>query len=55
MRLRSVHPGISPERVKQETGFDIVMPSSVPTTEPPTAEELQVLRSRVDMAGRLRI
>jgi glutaconate CoA-transferase, subunit B len=54
MRLRSVHPGISPERVQQETGFEIVMPASVPTTEPPTAEELHVLRNRVDTAGRLR-
>ena len=54
MRLRSVHSGISPERVQQETGFEIVMPPSVPATEPPSAEELNVLRNRVDTAGRLR-
>ena len=33
-------PGASPEQVKAQTGFEIVMPSSVPTTEAPTAEEL---------------
>jgi glutaconate CoA-transferase subunit B len=54
MRLHSVHPGISPERVKQQTGFEIVMRPSVSTTEPPTAAELEMLRSRVDLAGRLR-
>jgi len=31
-----------------------VIPSSVPTTEAPSAEELEVLRKRVDMAGHLR-
>ncbi len=54
MRLRSVHPGISPERVKNATGFEIVMPPSVPTTEPPSAAELDALRTRVDPGGRLR-
>jgi glutaconate CoA-transferase subunit B len=54
MRLHSVHPGISPARVQQETGFEIVMPSSVKTTQPPLAEELAALRTRVDTAGRLR-
>jgi glutaconate CoA-transferase subunit B len=54
MRLHSVHPGISPERVRRETGFQIVMPPSVPTTHPPTDVELNVLRTRVDTAGRLR-
>ena len=43
MRLHSVHPGISPARVQQETGFEIVMPSSVKTTQPPLAEELRAL------------
>lgn len=54
MRLRSVHPGVSVERVKQETGFEFVMPATVPATAAPNAAELEVLRSRVDPAGRLR-
>ena len=54
MRLKSMHPGISVETVKQATGFELVIPNSPPTTEPPTEEELHALRTRVDLAGRLR-
>jgi glutaconate CoA-transferase subunit B len=54
MRLKSLHPGVSIETVKQATGFDLGIPESVPSTEAPTPEELHVLRNRVDLAGRLR-
>jgi glutaconate CoA-transferase subunit B len=54
MRVKSVHPGVTLEMVKRETGFDLMTPESVPTTEPPSTEELHVLRTRVDLAGRLR-
>jgi hypothetical protein len=40
--------------VRESTGFELVIPASVPTTAPPTAEELRALRTRVDTAGRLR-
>ena len=54
MRLKSVHPGVSVDDVKKNTGFELVIPSSVPTTEPPTAEQLHVLRTRIDGQGVLR-
>jgi glutaconate CoA-transferase subunit B len=54
MRLKSVHPGVTVDTVKENTGFQLVIPSSVPETEPPATEELKILRSRVDIAGRLR-
>ncbi|HKV53174.1 MAG TPA: CoA-transferase [Candidatus Binataceae bacterium] len=54
MRLRSVHPGVTVEMVQRSTGFELVIPDSVPTTDGPTPDELQVLRTRVDLAGRLR-
>jgi glutaconate CoA-transferase subunit B len=54
MRLRSLHPGVSADTVRENTGFDLVIPPSVPETEVPTAEELEMLRTRVDLAGRLR-
>lgn len=54
MRLRSLHPGVSAAAVRDNTGFELMIPSSVPETEPPSAEELHVLRTRVDLAGRLR-
>jgi glutaconate CoA-transferase, subunit B len=54
MRLKSIHAGISLEAVKEATGFDLIIPDTVPTTEPPSSEELHILRTRVDLAGRLR-
>jgi glutaconate CoA-transferase subunit B len=54
MRLRSVHPGVGVETVKRETGFTLEVPTTVPETEPPSADELRVLRERVDQEGRLR-
>ncbi|MCA9532499.1 MAG: hypothetical protein KC593_02425 [Myxococcales bacterium] len=44
MRLRSVHPGVSVDDVQAATGFELVIPSDVPTSREPTAEELRVLR-----------
>jgi glutaconate CoA-transferase subunit B len=54
MRLRSVHPGVSTDTVRANTGFPLVMPERIPTTERPTAEELEILRTRVDRQGILR-
>jgi glutaconate CoA-transferase, subunit B len=54
MRLKSVHPGISVDDVKKNTAFELVIPPNVPTTEPPTTEQLQVLRTRIDAQGVLR-
>ncbi|HLW70007.1 MAG TPA: CoA-transferase [Candidatus Binataceae bacterium] len=54
MRLKSLHPRVTVEAVKRATGFEMVIPESVPETTPPNAEELHVLRTRVDREGRLR-
>jgi glutaconate CoA-transferase subunit B len=42
--LTSIHPGISVEEVKDQTGWDLKVASDLATTQPPTAEYLQVLR-----------
>ncbi len=54
LRLRSVHPGVAVDRVVAGTGFPLVVPDRVPLTEPPTDEELAILRTRVDPRGSLR-
>jgi len=54
LRLRSVHPGVTVEQVRAQTGFELVIPDQVPVTAAPSVEELRVLRSRVDVAGVLR-
>ncbi|GAA1845269.1 CoA-transferase subunit beta [Pseudonocardia ailaonensis] len=53
MRLRYVHPGVSVERVREETGFDLDCAAALPTPDP-TADELAVLREQVDPQGFLR-
>jgi glutaconate CoA-transferase subunit B len=46
MRLLSVHPGVTVDEVRQNTGFDLALPEGdVPTTPEPTTEELQLMRS----------
>lgn len=54
MRLRSLHPGVTAASVQEQTGFALNPPPSVPATELPTPEELQILRTRVDRNGSLR-
>jgi glutaconate CoA-transferase subunit B len=54
LRLRSLHPGVSEAQVQAQTGFALATSARVPTTDPPTGEELRVLRTRVDRDGFLR-
>jgi dTDP-4-amino-4,6-dideoxygalactose transaminase len=51
MRLESIHRGVSVSQVKENTGFEIMIPREVPTTEPPTADQLKLLRSKIDQHG----
>jgi glutaconate CoA-transferase subunit B len=54
MRLKSLHPGVSIDDVVQNTGFELLIPPQVPVTRLPTAEQLHVLRTRIDVGGALR-
>ena len=54
MRLRSVHRGVEVKEVVDNTGFDLEIPSNVPYTEPPTIEEVETIRTRIDLEGELR-
>ena len=51
MRLKSLHPGVDLEEVREKTGFELLIPKKVPRTKPPTAKELADLRS-LDPDGR---
>ena len=50
MVLKSVHTsvGSSLEKVKEEVGWDIKVAADLHDTAPPTDEEIQILRERVD-------
>ena len=48
--LKSIHTGcgITLERIKEETGWDLNIAACLNDTEPPTAEELRILHEIVD-------
>jgi acyl CoA:acetate/3-ketoacid CoA transferase beta subunit len=52
MRVRSLHPGVTPDEVRGATGFELVLPAEVPSTRTPTPEELVLLREELDPEGR---
>ncbi|KRB04583.1 MULTISPECIES: CoA-transferase subunit beta [Pseudomonas] len=44
MRIRSLHPGVTAAQVQDNTGFELHVPDACPTTEAPTAEQLQLIQ-----------
>jgi glutaconate CoA-transferase subunit B len=51
MRVHSLHPGVTLDEVRDNTGFDLVVEGTPPETPAPEAEELFVLRHAVDSTG----
>lgn len=48
MKIDSLHPGVTPEEVRANTGFEIEIPNDLKTTPAPTSEELRLLREVID-------
>ncbi|MEU5194756.1 CoA-transferase [Streptomyces scabiei] len=48
MRLVSLHPGVTVERVEEATGFALAVPDEVPYTRDPTGKELRLIREVID-------
>jgi glutaconate CoA-transferase, subunit B len=51
MVLTQVHPGVTVDKVKENTGWDLKVASGLKETDPPTDEELHVLRNELDPDG----
>jgi glutaconate CoA-transferase subunit B len=51
MTLVSTHPGVTLQQVIENTGFTLIIPNRVGETEPPTNEEVRILRDEIDPAG----
>ncbi len=51
MRVTSIHPGATLERIQAKTGFPVAAAPDCRETEPPTAEEIRFLRERIDPLG----
>ncbi len=48
MRIRSLHAGVTLDEVRDNTGFDLVVPTTIERTVNPDDEELFLLRRTVD-------
>jgi len=48
MRVRTLHPGVTLEAVQEATAFELAVADDVTETRAPSAEELVLLRERID-------
>jgi glutaconate CoA-transferase subunit B len=51
MTLESLHPGVTIEKVRESTGWELKVADDVRETEPPTDEELRLIRDELDPEG----
>jgi glutaconate CoA-transferase, subunit B len=51
MILTSIHPGVTIKQVKTNTGWDLRIADMLRPTNPPTEEELRILRTELDPGG----
>ncbi len=51
MELRSLHPGVTLEQVRAETGWELRVSGDLRETPPPTEEELRLIREELDPEG----
>jgi hypothetical protein len=49
--LVSLHPGVTLEELRQETGGEFLVAEPLPVTEPPTPEHLRLIRREIDPFG----
>ena len=50
-RLLSIHPGVSLDKIKTQTGGDFLLAEPLPQTEVPSEDELRLMREEVDPFG----
>jgi len=48
MRLDALHPGVTVDQVLENTGFQLLLADEVRHNDPPTAQELETLRTQID-------
>ena len=51
LTLTALHPNIEVEQVRENTGWDLKVAAQLRVTEPPGAEELEILREELDPDG----
>src|SRR5581483_530032 len=48
LKLLSIHPGVSRDELRAATGFDLDVPANCPTPQPPTDEQVRLIREELD-------
>jgi glutaconate CoA-transferase subunit B len=48
MRIRSVHPGVTPQQVQEQTGFQLAVADNLSETPGPTSEQRQLIHEVLD-------
>ena len=51
MTLESLHPGVTVEQVRENTGWDLMVPAEINETASPTDDELRLIREELDPEG----
>ncbi len=51
MKLLALNPGVTVDQVVENTGFELLIPDSIEVNDPPTEEELRILREEIDPEG----
>jgi len=46
--LAALHPGVTVDKAQENTGWPLRVASGIRATDPPTAEELRILRQELD-------
>lgn len=54
MTLMSLHPGCTVEAVQEQVGWPMRVAENLVETEPPTSDELRIMREELDPTGRYR-
>jgi acyl CoA:acetate/3-ketoacid CoA transferase beta subunit len=55
MQLITKHPGVDIEEIKENTSFDLAMSKSIQETEPPTKDQIGLIRDKIDPNGTRRL
>jgi glutaconate CoA-transferase subunit B len=51
MKLLSIHPGVSHDDLRENTGFPLDIPHDCPLTLPPSEEDVRLIREELDPHG----
>ena len=52
MKIESIHPDSSLDSVLSNMNFQPIVPGKIPITEPPTAEQVRLIREEIDPEGK---